>query len=159
MKKPLNLLASILLLVSCSNEHTIFLNTKNAKNIQEDAPVVWENNTVGKVNKITFNNDTSLIVQLAIQDTFKIPQGSKISLSKLDLLGTIGVKIVKSESSSFLNHLDTINEVIDHTNPADTLINSLKKLIEELNKKDSTNIKIKKLQLKIDSLKKTVGNT
>ena len=159
MKKPLLLLTTFILLIACSNEQTIFLNTKNAKNVQEYAPVYWENNTVGKVNKISFNNDTSLIVQLFIQDTFKIPKDSKISLSKLDLLGTTGVKIIKGESSSFLNNLDTINEVIDQTNPADTLIKSFQKILEELNKKDSTNIKIKKLQLKIDSLKKTVANT
>ncbi len=88
---------------------------QNVKGLRASSTVLINGLAVGKVSDIRFKDDNSghLIVELSIERKFKIPKNSTAKISSLDLMGTQGIRIIRSTNSEFLQSGDTLNTSVE----------------------------------------------
>jgi phospholipid/cholesterol/gamma-HCH transport system substrate-binding protein len=98
-----------------SSEYRLYAHYPNSSGLSQSDPVILNGFRIGQVEKIRFNpsNDGSLIVSLIITNAFPIPDNSIAKIVSTNITGSKGVEIFIGNSTTYLEHGDTIQAELD----------------------------------------------
>ncbi len=102
-----------------SNQIKLYGVYENIKGLSEGNQVFLNGRKVGKVSKIKFlNNDINkLVVEFHIKKGIKIPDSSIAMITSIDLMGTMGLKILvnKNKTDKFYKSGDTLDTKVENS--------------------------------------------
>ena len=90
------------------NSNFFYAQYSNINGLSENSQVVLNGLKIGKVQKLSFGKNHSIITKMSINKDLKIPIGSQAQIISADLLGTKEISIIFSKEDSFAVSGDTL---------------------------------------------------
>ena len=90
------------------NSNFFYAQYSNINGLSENSQVVLNGLKIGKVQKLSFGKNHSIITKMSINKDLKIPIGSQAQIISADLLGTKEISIIFSKEDSFAISGDTL---------------------------------------------------
>src|SRR5688572_20308250 len=111
MQRNIFFLIIISILLACNgdsfNLHVKYIETPG---LNTESEVFCQGVKIGKVEAINLIND-SVLVSIKFNEEVKIPINSRFQFYSIDLLGTKGIQITKSNESEYYKNNDTIQGI------------------------------------------------
>ncbi|MCS7078305.1 MAG: MlaD family protein [Bacteroidia bacterium] len=140
-----------------SHTHKFYALFDKVNGIQQGTKVLWNGMTVGRVNRISVNEQYKIRVDFQVDDDIPVPKGSKVSIQGDAIFGASKLVIVPSQEkvlaqsgeelegvvredimNKLSNKFEPISQKLEHTiTKVDTLLDRLNKV---LNAQNQTNI-------------------
>lgn len=157
MKLILTIL-TVLAFISCENKQTFNIEFDDANGLRENSKVVFRGQTIGEIDKIGFNNNRKIIVDLLIDKDFVMPDNYKFVIVSLDLFGSKAIELRDLDKSGANSSGEIIKGEIESSNVLDSLPDKFINIIEnaatnQTNKQDSILIELRRLNKNLEDLK------
>ena len=112
---------TVLTLISCDNKKMFKVEFDNANGLRENSKVVFRGQTIGEIDKIGFNDNRKIIVDLLIDNNFAMPENYKFVIVSLDLYGSKAIELRDLDKSGANSSGEIIKGEIESSNVLDSL--------------------------------------
>jgi len=153
-----------------SHTHKFYALFDKVNGIEQGTKVLWNGMTVGRVNKVSVNENYKIRVDFEVDDDIPVPQKSKVSIQGDAVFGASKVVIVPSDNKELAKsgeelqgivQVDMLNKVSDKFEPIsqklehtitniDTLVSKLNKVFDAQNQMN--------IQQILHSMRTTIAN-
>lgn len=148
------ILFAVFVALNFLKSHDVFSKTNNyyvvydtVNELTSSSPVFMKGLKIGSVESINFKEDTEqFLVKINLKNKYRIPRHSIAEIYSTDIMGTMGIRIIFSKETTFMQSGDTLvadiapgiiatitQELLPLKNKIDTLVTSLNVTVGALN--------------------------